>query len=297
MDDEPPMDDQPPQDRDSTGRPSIPSRAEIERRFASLMGHDDLATDGIWEAERLLEATLLIGAHARPGEVDVPARLHDLRAMASCTDPPTLPSLVKWLFDELGFRGDTEDYAAAENSYLDRVLDRRRGLPVTLAVLTVGVGRMAGIPARVVGMPGHVLVGDPLDSDLFIDVFAGGRRIDADEARRIFETLHPPTTRFNRSYLAPTPDRLTVARVLANLQEFHRRERRHSALADVLRLRRHTGLGGHSLDTVLVKTLVRAGRFDEAADELESMARLTPDAGPHAADMEAAAARLRARLN
>ena len=292
------MDEEPPMDSGSGDRTSPgDARVEIERRFAALMGHNDLATDGIWEAERLLEATLLIGAHARPAEVDVDSRLHDLRAMASCTDPPTLPSLVEWLFDELGFRGDTDDYTAPENSYLDRVLDRRRGLPVTLAVLTVGVGRLAGIPARVVGMPGHVLVGDPLDPDLFIDVFAGGRRIDSEEARRIFESLHPPSARFSRSYLEATPDRLTVTRVLANLQEIHRRDRRHSALADVLRLRRHTGLGGRSLETVLVKTLVRAGRFDEAADELESMARLSSDSGPEAADMEAAAARLRARLN
>ena len=292
------MDEESPMDSGPGERPSTRAqRVAIERRFASLMGHDDLTTDGVWEAERLLEATLLIGAHARPGEVDVEARLTDLRAMAACTDPPTLPSLVEWLFRELGFRGDTEDYGAPENSYLDRVLDRRRGLPVTLAVLTVGVGRLAGIPARVVGMPGHVLVGDPLDREVFIDVFAGGRSVSPAEARRIFETLHPPSTRFSPSYLQATPDRLTVTRVLANLQEAHRRNRRHSALADVLRLRRHTGIGGRSLDTVLVKTLVRAGRFDEAADELESMARLAADDGSSTADMEAAAVRLRARLN
>ena len=292
------MDEEPPMDTGPGEWPSLrDERIAVERRFASLMGHDDPATGGIWEAERLLEATLLIGAHARPSEVDVEARLVDLRAMAACADPPTLPSLVEWLFGELGFRGDTADYDSPENSYLDRVLDRRRGLPVTLAVLTVGVGRLAGIPIRVVGMPGHVLVGDPLDAELFVDVFAGGRYISAGEARRIFETLHPPSTRFSPSYLKPTPDRLTITRVIANLQETHRRKRRHSDLADVLRLRRHTGYGSRSLDAILVKTLIRAGRFDEAADELDSMARLATDDRHSAADMEATAARLRARLN
>lgn len=86
------------------------------------------------------------------------------------------------LFEERGFRGDTDDYDAPRNSFLDQVLERRRGLPILLCVVFIEVGRRVGVPVEGVSFPGHFVVA-PRDADprFYVDPFHGGRVLrDAD---------------------------------------------------------------------------------------------------------------------
>jgi len=113
------------------------------------------------------------------------------------------------------FRGDRRSYHDWRNSCLDQVLTRRIGMPITLAVVAIAVGRRLGVPLAGIGMPGHFLVGDPSDPDWFADPFnatAALRRIDC---RRLFEAS---ASGWAESFLAPTPDRQVIARVLNNLR-------------------------------------------------------------------------------
>ncbi|MDA8045945.1 MAG: transglutaminase-like domain-containing protein, partial [Actinomycetota bacterium] len=114
------------------------------------------------------EAALLISAAADPGlDVDAQmARLDDLGARVGSDEPDAVSRL---LFGELGLRGDRDGYYQPVNSYLDRVLDRGLGIPITLAVLLVEVGRRAGVVLEAVGMPGHFLVRDPARPGTLID--------------------------------------------------------------------------------------------------------------------------------
>jgi regulator of sirC expression with transglutaminase-like and TPR domain len=85
-----------------------------------------------------------------------------------------------------GFTGDREDYDNPDNSMLDVVLARRRGLPILLSVVYVEVARRAGIPLDGVGLPGHFVVGHfGVDPPLLIDPFAGGDAVEVDVARSL----------------------------------------------------------------------------------------------------------------
>ena len=76
------------------------------------------------------------------------------------------------LFGSDGFRGDVVNYHAEENSLLDRVLERRLGMPITLSAVVIEIGSRIGIPLHMVAMPGHVVVGTQ-DPDRYIDAFGG----------------------------------------------------------------------------------------------------------------------------
>jgi regulator of sirC expression with transglutaminase-like and TPR domain len=149
---------------------------------------------------RLDEAALLIAATARPG-IDVADGLARLDALASACAAPTLGALRHQLYVEAGFRGNTDDYYDAANSYLDLVLERRRGIPITLAVVLMEVGRRLGLVIEGVNTPGHFLV---RHAGTLLDPFAGGAEVDA--------ALLPTEA------LEPAGPWQVLARMLANLK-------------------------------------------------------------------------------
>src|SRR5256885_16075663 len=121
-------------------------------RFAELV-------NGLEAALPLDEAGLLIAAHAKP-ELDVGEQLARFDALADRVGEPTLDGLRRLLFRDLGFAGNEDDYFDPRNSYLDDVLERRTGIPISLAVVMMEVGRRVGVPLSGVSMPGHFLVPD-----------------------------------------------------------------------------------------------------------------------------------------
>src|SRR5258706_13186235 len=135
-------------------------------RFAALLA-------GPGEGLPLDEAALLIAAHA-DRSVDVEAQLGRLDRLAAAVPAPTLDGLRALLFRDLGFRGNRVDYYDPRNSLLHHVLDRRTGIPITLAVVMMEVGRRVGVPMWGVSMPGHFLVRDKVDTRVFVDPFDAG---------------------------------------------------------------------------------------------------------------------------
>jgi regulator of sirC expression with transglutaminase-like and TPR domain len=168
-------------------------------------------------AARLDEAALLVAAHAHP-DLDVDAYLGRLDAIALACPSPTTAGVVSHLFATLGFVGATDDYHDPRNSYLDEVIDRRRGIPISLSVLTIGVGRRVGVTFEPVGMPGHFLVRAPMAAGTLFDPFDGGRRLTEAACRRRFHDLLGAVSGWDPSYLDPVEPRAVVARLLANLR-------------------------------------------------------------------------------
>ena len=270
-------------------------------RFAELVGRPepDIPLD---------EAALLIAAHAR-SDLDVAGELHRLDDLADGCKEPTLDGLARYLFDDLGFRGNTEHYGDPDNSYLDQVLRRRVGIPITLSVLTMEVGRRLGVGLDGVGMPGHFLVRHRADPPIFLDPFGGGRRIDAAGCREIFTALggsgpgdrgRPPDSggvsrlRWDDTFLAPVGARAILTRMLVNLQNLFLPADLGSA-AWVLELRL-TIPGLTVADRLgLARALGSLGRFGSAAAELDRVAAELPAEDATAVAAEARA--LRARAN
>ncbi len=128
-------------------------------------------------------------------------------------------ALADWLFRELGFRGNQADYANPRNSYLNQVLERRLGIPISLSVLFVDLAQRLGVPAQGVGLPGHFIVavaGE--DEPLLLDPFHDGRRLSVDDCAELARQAAGLEGPFDPDWLAPTPPRDIVARMLNNLR-------------------------------------------------------------------------------
>ena len=258
---------------------------EATRRFAELVARPE-------EDVPLDEAALLIAAHGEPG-LDVDRQLGRLDQLAATCPAPTLDALVRHLFDDLGFRGNTENYGEPENSYLHAVMDRRTGIPITLSVLTAEVGRRLGVALAGVGMPGHFLVRHLGDPPVFLDPFGGGRRLDEAGCEAIFRRLGG-TGPWQPHYLDPVGPRAILNRMLVNLQGLFLPGRLRPA-AWVLELR--VAIPGLLVPERrgLARALGSLGRFDAAAAVLDRLAESLPSA--EGGELRAEALSFRARLN
>jgi len=142
----------------------------------------------------------------------------------------------QYLFEEKAFRGNQTDYYDPENSFLNRVIDRRTGIPISLSVLYLLLGMRLGLPVKGVGMPGHFLV--KVESPppyLFVDCFNGGALLQESDCQKF---LTDSGIGFERWYLEPSPNHLILERMLRNLlgiyqqrQELHQAERVNALMA------------------------------------------------------------------
>jgi regulator of sirC expression with transglutaminase-like and TPR domain len=240
------------------------------------------------------EAALLVAAHAYPG-LDVARQVRRLDLLAERCPKPTLDALVTYLFVDLGFAGDGRDYYDPRNSYLNDVLDRRTGIPITLAVLAMEVGRRLGVPVAGVGMPGHFLLRDGLDEDLFVDPYGHGRVLDRPGCEAAFHAVHGRQAVFEPTFLEPVDAHAIVARLLANLRATFVARGDRTALAWTLRLR--TLVPGIPAEerAELATVLAARGQFAAAAGEFDLLAaQLGGELGD---EYHRSATRLRARLN
>ncbi|MBV9162149.1 MAG: transglutaminase family protein [Pseudonocardiales bacterium] len=235
---------------------------------------------------------LAIAAGADP-ELDADTWLRELDRLAERVD--SLETLIRRLFVDEGFAGNTTNYYDPRNSLLDRVLDRRLGIPITLSVVCLEVGRRAGVALEGVSMPGHFLV-RPLATDHYLDAFNGGALLDLAGCEVLFRTANQvgPDVPFERHFLTTAPRRAIFARILQNLRTVYRDLGRPADLEWVLRMRLALpGAGAQEL-IELAHTLGRQGRFLDGAKFLESQISQWPQ---HAELLEYAARSLRAQLN
>jgi regulator of sirC expression with transglutaminase-like and TPR domain len=172
---------------------------------------------------------------------------------------------------------------------------RRVGIPITLSVLVMEVGRRLGVPLVAVGMPGHFLVRDGADPELFVDPYARGALLGRHDARARFHAVRGPGAPFDPAYLEPTPAVAILARMLANLEAVASMRADRDLLGWVLALRTalpDAGADDHRRHAALLAT---TGRVVEAAAVLEALADRVGGAEAEAA--LASARRLRAALN
>ena len=171
---------------------------------------------------RLDEAAFCIAACARPAAgaaLDVDAWCGRIDALAAACPDPTFAAVRELLFVTEGFRGNADDYGDPRNSFLDAVIERRCGIPITLSVLLIEVARRHGIEVLGIGMPGHFLVREATDADHWYDPFRGCVRLELLDCARLFGALHGGVRPLQAADLAPTPPRAILARMLANLEQ------------------------------------------------------------------------------
>jgi len=213
-------------------------------RFAELMAREEAQID-------LARACLLIAQDAYPG-LDVEGYLGEIERFAARLRgrlqggrgaEERLVELNQFLFDELGFHGNARDYYDPRNSYLNEVLDRRTGIPLTLSVLYLEIGRRIGLALEGVSFPGHFLVRLPLrGSMLVLDPFSGGEpQSEADLRARLRRVVPAGATGPVpleelplEQFLEPAGKRQILARLLRNLKGIYREADKPERLLEVL---------------------------------------------------------------
>lgn len=188
----------------------------------------------------LLEGALLIAAalgsavnfdecHTRLDRLAarVNAVFSDVGDTLPASDPASMvAALNRVLFVEAGFRGNEENYYDPENSFINMVLERRMGLPITLSLVYIEVARRAGLELRGIGLPGHFVVGyfENMTEDipaLVVDPFNGGQYLSLRECEAIVHGISGMSSHSDQPsrWLRAVPTRLVLARMLSNLKQ------------------------------------------------------------------------------
>jgi len=162
------------------------------------------------------------------------------RSGTAGTDDPlrALHRLREFLFDEEGFRGNADDYYDPANSCLNQVLERKLGIPITLSVLMMEVGRRVGLRVHGVGLPGHFVVSADVGTEsVLLDPFDGGALLTQETAAEVVSRAVGRRVTLTAEHFAPLGKRQILARMLANLKSAYvRREEWAKSLAIVDRL-------------------------------------------------------------
>ena len=135
----------------------------------------------------------------------------------------------EYLFKDQGFHGNEEHYYEAENSYLNKVIDRRKGNPISLCVIYLFLARRLHLPIAGIGMPGHFLCRYQTTTDeLFIDAFNNGKILTKGDCVKYL--LHTRDG-FKEAYLSPISPRRTLLRVCSNLHQIYSQQNRSDDIA------------------------------------------------------------------
>ena len=187
-------------------------------------------------------AALLIAAVEYPAlDVDQQLRLLDSLAAAASRrigdnpDPLTAVNrLSEYLFDEVGFHGNQEEYYDPRNSFLNDVLARRTGIPIALSLVCIEVGRRLDIPLLAIGMPGHLLLRHRDVEDWYIDPFFGGILLSPGETEQRLQDIAQGTVPWDPQYLTPIGNREFIARMLRNLKAIYLNQRDYTRALPLL---------------------------------------------------------------
>jgi regulator of sirC expression with transglutaminase-like and TPR domain len=203
--------------------------------------------------------------------------------LASAEPRDALRRLNQRLYRELNFQGNIHDYGDVRNSYLDEVLDRRMGIPITLSIVYLEVAARAGLALMPVSFPGHFLVKHP-STEAVLDPFNQGLEVSDKDLQHLLDGFYQGKVRLARSMLRPATRAETVYRLLNNLKIAHIKAKEPQLALPVIDMMialqpesavdvRDRGFALHGLN-----------RHEEAARELRRYLAMSPGA-PDAAQV------------
>jgi regulator of sirC expression with transglutaminase-like and TPR domain len=234
----------------------------------------------------LAELALSLARDEYPS-LDVEAYLSELDGMAHEARPHLRGSLAsrvkglcRYLFHDMGFRGNQQDYYDARNSYLNDVLERRTGIPITLSAVAMVVGRRAGLEVVGVGLPGHFVAKAIEDGEeVLFDPFHGGRQLTAEKCQRLVEQATGMPFEVNRAVLSAVPLGVMVLRMLTNLKGAYLRVSDYVRAVRIIERLRQLTPDDALQRRDLGATLLQAGQAGRAIDHLQAYLMASPQAG------------------
>ncbi|PAX57181.1 SirB1 family protein [Brunnivagina elsteri] len=190
-----------------------------------------------------------------------------------------IQTINQYLYEDLGFAGNTEHYYDPCNSFLNDVIDRRTGIPITLAVVYLEIARRIDFPMVGIGMPGHFLVRpDIADMEIFVDAFHGGEIMFPQDCEDRLSQLYQQPVTLEPKYLPVLSKTQILARMLSNLKYIYLNQQElEKALAAVERI---LLLTPDSIIEIRDRGLLsyQLGRFHQAENDLQRYLQETPKA-------------------
>lgn len=255
---------------------------EARRALNSILALPDDAID-------LGQASLLIAREEYP-DLQVGQYLARLDEMAEAVKSrlrggevftTQIAHLNRVLFNEMGFRGNREEYYDPRNSFLNDVLDRRVGIPISLSTVYLEVGRRIGCPLDGVAFPGHFLVrfaGPIPKSEILVDPYNRGMLLTEDDCKRRLKETYKGQVRFRAEFLRRARNRDIIERMLTNLKHiYHGQRDYHRALRIQQML---IALKPDDPPTIRDRGLLyhRLACFGQAVEDIRSYLQAIPDA-------------------
>ncbi|MFQ5782502.1 MAG: SirB1 family protein [Nitrosopumilus sp.] len=167
-------------------------------KFSQILEYSDL------NVEKYIEKINQIGMSLKESISDV-------------KNPTYLISMInEHLFENLGFMGDDEDYYNPKNNFLNEVIDKKSGLPITISILYVEVAKFVGLDLKIVGFPSHILV--KYNEEMILDPFYDGRLLDIDDLQEILDTNFDGELEFQPEFLDEINQEQILVRLARNLK-------------------------------------------------------------------------------
>ncbi len=244
----------------------------------------ELAANGSDEDIDLGEAALLFAA-AEYQDLDLERELGLFDSLAKAgsktvsgedTALGAANALSRFLFEDMGFSGNQRDYYDPRNSFINDVLKRRVGIPISLSLIYMEVGRRLDVPMVGIGLPSHFLMQHEKEPDLFVDAFNGGVLLSREECISKFRELTHPDEPWRDGYLAPISKRDMLTRMLRNLKVAHlrRKDNQRALLATTMLICMRPDLAEERRDRGVVQS--RLGQYEEAIKDLRGYLAQAP---------------------
>ncbi|HEV3203792.1 MAG TPA: transglutaminase-like domain-containing protein [Gemmataceae bacterium] len=202
---------------------------------------------------------------------EIEGMAHEVRSHLKGNFPAKVAGLCRYLFHDMGFRGSRQDYYDPRNSYLNQVIDRRTGIPITLSGIVMAIGARIGIEIQGVGLPGHFVVKAVAGRhEILFDPFNSGRILTPENCEQLVKQVTGMSFQATKDHLEALPLGKIVRRMLGNLKAIYMRDGDSSrAIRIIERLRQldpHDPLDQRDLGVLLLQ----AGQPGKAIDLLSA---------------------------
>ncbi len=195
------------------------------------------------EAELSLPRTALLIAQVGQPQLDIPHYMHLLDELGEAARAKiasagqtsgAIDIVLRFVYGEIGFRGNGDDYYDVRNSFLSDVLDRRIGIPITLAIVLIEILNRAGIEACGISFPGHYLARAVAPSGaVYIDPFSG-QILASDQLRDLYQRMTGSSRPVDPQLFEPSTKRGTLVRMLNNLRGIYMQKGDREKLREIL---------------------------------------------------------------
>ncbi len=256
------------------------NHSEEKVLFAEMVSRND-------EDINLAEAALLYAKEEYP-DLDIEEYLTKIYLIAEeinknlsrGNDPNYLIGEINWyLFAVAGFRGNRDDYYDPKNSFLNDVLDRKKGIPIMLSVLYMEIANRLGLNLEGVGFPGHFIVKySGTEGEILIDPFNEGRTLSQEDCQDILDRVYNGGVKFQRYMLQLSTKKQILVRMLNNLKNLYLGSKNYLKALNIVEMIVLIDPDSHTEVRDRGIIYYRLECFSQALSDLETYLRLSPNA-------------------